>query len=105
VTNAFAAAVDALFADPNIAEDAIWKPGGTEPGIPVRIIRKTPDRLAEFGDSRAVLATILIDVRVAEVASPASGDVVAIGPDLFEIIGTPTRDAFVLVWTCEVAMS
>ena len=55
----FASAIDALFADPNIGEDALWKAGGVDAGVAVRIIRKSTDRMAEFGDSRAVLPTVV----------------------------------------------
>jgi hypothetical protein len=50
--SAFTSAVDMLFADSNIGEDALWKAGGIGAGVAVRIIRKSPDRMAEFGDSR-----------------------------------------------------
>ncbi|WP_420848242.1 head-tail joining protein [Prosthecomicrobium hirschii] len=44
--------MDALFADPNIGEDALWKAGGVGAGVAVRIIGKSPDRMSEFGESR-----------------------------------------------------
>jgi hypothetical protein len=72
-------------------------------GIAVRVIRKSPDEVVGFGSSRAVMATVLIDVRVSEIASPASGDTVEIAGDLFDIIGTPVRDGLGLVWTCEAS--
>jgi hypothetical protein len=102
---AFGAAIDAIFRDANVAEDATWRAGGIGDGIAVRVIRKSPDEVVGFGSSRAVMATILIDLRVSEVASPASGDTAEIGGDLFEIIGTPVRDGLGLVWTCEAAAS
>jgi hypothetical protein len=98
---AFGAAIDAIFRDNNVAEDALWRAGGAGAGIAVRLIRKSPDELVGFASSRAVMATVLIDVRVAEVASPAPDDTVEIADDVFAIIGTPTRDSLGLVWTCE----
>jgi hypothetical protein len=71
---AFGAAIDAIFRDANVAEDAIWRAGGAGDGIAVRVIRKSPDEVVGFGSSRAVMATVLIDVRALEIASPASGD-------------------------------
>jgi hypothetical protein len=103
--DAFTAASDALFGDPNIARDAIWRAGGVGAGVPVRIIARRPDQAVGFGDSRAVLPTTLIDMRRAEVADPASGDTVEIDSETFEIIATPTIDSLRLVWTCEVAPS
>ncbi|MFN3624471.1 MAG: hypothetical protein ACK4TP_10450 [Hyphomicrobium sp.] len=103
MVDAFAAATDALFADPNIATDAIWRAGGMGGGIAVRVIRKSPDAVAGFGDSRVVLPAVLIDVRRSEVAEPAAGDTVEIDSKLFEIVAAPTLDSLRLVWTCEAA--
>jgi hypothetical protein len=101
--DAFAAATDALFADPNIARDAIWRAGGVGNGVSVRIITKRPDQVSSFGDSRAILPTTLIDVRRSEISEPASGDTVEIESETFEVIATPTIDSLRLVWTCEAA--
>lgn len=100
---AFVAAIDAIFRDANVAEDALWRAGGAGDGTTVRVVRKSPDEVVGFGDSRAVLPTLLIDVRRSDVADPAGGDTVEIGTGVFEIIGTPVLDSLGLVWTCEVA--
>lgn len=100
---AFAAAIDTIFRDGNIAEDALWRAGGLGSGQAVRIVRKSPDEVVGFGASRAVMATMLIDVRVSEVASPVAGDSVEIDGELFDILGTPVRDGLGLVWTCEAS--
>jgi hypothetical protein len=103
VADIFAAATDALFADPNMARDATWRAGGTGEGTAARVITKKPDQVVGFGDSRAVLPTMLIDVRRSEVSGPANGDTVEIDGDTFEIIATPIADSLGLVWTCEAA--
>jgi hypothetical protein len=103
VQAAFAAAIDAIFRDGNIAEDALWRAGGLGSGQAVRIVRKSPDEVVGFGASRAVIAAVLIDVRVSEVASPVPGDSVEIDGELFDILGTPVRDGLGLVWTCEAS--
>ena len=101
MTYAFVAAIDALFADPNIGEDALWMAGGVGAGVAVRIIRKSPDRMAEFGDSRAVLPTVGIDIRRSQAATIAEGDLIVIGAETFKIIGEPMGDALGLVSACE----
>jgi hypothetical protein len=101
--SAVAVVTDVLFADPNIARDAIWRAGGAGAGIAVRVVTRRPDQVVGFGDSRAILPTMLIDVRRSEISDPASGDTVEIDGDLFEIIATPTSDSLGLVWTCEGA--
>ncbi|HXF89603.1 MAG TPA: hypothetical protein VNK48_14705 [Xanthobacteraceae bacterium] len=98
---AFAAAIDAIFGDSSMAEDALWRAGGSDPAVPVRVIRRAPDAVVGFGDSRALLPSVLIDVRRSEVAEPASGDTVEIEGELFEVIAAPVVDSFGLLWTCE----
>lgn len=99
--DAFTSAIDALFADPNIGEDALWKAGGVGAGVAVRIIRKSPDRMAEFGDSRAVLPTVGIDIRRSQAAAITEGDLILIGAETYRIIGEPTGDSLGLVLACE----
>lgn len=100
---AFAVAIDMIFADTNIGEDALWLPGGVGPGMPIRVIRKSPDKVVEFGDSRAIAGTVLLDVRRSEAAAIAVGDRIVIGTETFQIIGEPMGNAIVLVFSCEVA--
>ena len=95
--DAFTSAIDALFADPNIGEDALWKAGGVGAGVAVRIIRKSPDRMAEFGESRAVLPTVGIDIRRSQAATITEGDLILIGAETFKIISEPIGDALGLV--------
>jgi hypothetical protein len=101
--NAIELAIDALFDDPNLGRDAMWRAGGAGDGSAVRVIRKRPDQVVGFGDSRAVMPTVVIDVRRAEVPNPASGDTVEIEGVTFALIATPTIDAERLVWTCEAS--
>lgn len=99
----FAAAINDLFGDVNLAQEVTWRAGGGGSGVSVRVITKRPDQVGSFGDSRAVLPTMLIDVRRSEVAEPATGDTVEIDGNLFEVIAAPTLDSLRLVWTCEAA--
>jgi len=99
----FIVATDALFADPNLATDAIWRAGGAGTGTVVRVVTRRPDQVIGFGDSRAVLPTLLIDVRRSEVPEPATGDTVEIDGELFEVIAAPIIDSVRLMWTCEAA--
>ncbi len=99
----FAQASDDLFDDPHLALKALWRANGADAGIPVRVILRRPDEVVGFGDSRAVLPSVLIDVRRSDVAAPAAGDTVEIAGDVFEIIAAPVADSLGLVWTCEAA--
>lgn len=99
--NAFAAAIDLLFEDPNMAVDALYRAGGAGSGTPVRVIRKAPDQLANFGDSRFVTDTLTLDVRVSEVPGLAVGDTLEINGETFEVRSEPVRDRERLVWSTE----
>jgi hypothetical protein len=98
---AFRVALDVLFANPNLGEHALWLAGGVSPGVAVRIIRRRPDAVVEFGASRALMATVLLDLRRTEAMAIQEGDLVVIGADTFKIIGSPASDPMGLVLTCE----
>jgi len=99
--NAFAAALDALFADINMAVDATWYPVGGAPQ-PIRVIRKAPDEVTAFGSAQILSETTLVDVRTSEMANPKPGDGISIGAENFTIQGAPKRDRERLLWTLEL---
>lgn len=99
---AFAAAMDALFADLNLGADAIWRPGGIG-DVPVRIVRKAPDQVEPFGDSRALLGSLAVDVRRSDAPMLAEGDVIEIGGVAFRVIAEPVADALGLALAVELA--
>lgn len=97
----FAAAIDDLFADPNIARTAVWRAGGTGPGMPVRVISRRPDSVAEFGAIRLAVETTVFDLRISEVPDLAEGDTLEVNGETFVVQGEPRRDAARLVWTAD----
>lgn len=99
--SAFASVVDTLFADPNLAREAIYEPvtGGD---YPVRVVARRADAVTEFGEARLWSETTRFDVRVSEVAAPRSGDRLVLDGDTFIVQGEPVRDRERLVWTIEV---
>ncbi|MBK8174802.1 MAG: hypothetical protein IPK66_05885 [Rhodospirillales bacterium] len=99
--NVFKEAMDALFADPNLGIDTVYRVSGADPAVPARVILRRPDRVGTLGETRIVTETLLIDVRVSEVAAPADGDTIEAGRTVFVIQGEPIRDAEQLVWTVE----
>ena len=99
--NAFAAAIEMLFADPNIGVDAIYTSDGGAPVL-VRTVARRADAVSEFGDARLWSETTRIDLRVAEVPNPRPGDRLEIDGDAFLIQGEPVRDRERLVWTVDL---
>ena len=81
--NAFATAMNVIFADPHMAVDAIWFAGGTGPGVTVRVIRKSPDEITPFEAARILSETTQLDARVSDMPTPAPSDLIRIGLEDF----------------------
>jgi hypothetical protein len=96
--SAFAAAIDGLFADGNLARDAVYIAEGSAPRL-VRVVTRRPDEVTTFGEARLWSETTRIDLRVAEVPSPRPGERIEIDGEAFLIQGEPVRDRERLVWT------
>jgi hypothetical protein len=99
--SAFASAIDALFADPNLARDALRRVGGTGEPVTVRVIPRQPDRIESFGETRVHSETAQFDVRVNEVPDPRPGDTLEIEGEVFVIQGEPVGDREHLIWTLD----
>jgi hypothetical protein len=97
--NAFATAVDRIFADRNMAVDALWFAGGTGPGVAIRVIRKSPDEITPFGAGRILSETTVLDARVADMPIPTQGDLIQIVAETFILQGEPKLDRERLIWT------
>ena len=97
---AFAAAVDALFADPNLGREATYEPVDGDP-FPVRVIARRADAITEFGEARLWSETTRFDVWASEVAQPRPGDRVVIEGATYRVQGEPQRDRERLVWTID----
>lgn len=100
--SAFAAMIDAIFGDPNMAADALLRVAGAGEPLPVRVILRAPDRIATWGDGRFVTDTAFLDVRVSEAPWLAAGDTFEIAGELFEVQSAPVRDRERLCWAAEV---
>ena len=98
----FAAALVQLFADPNIGVDAIWRPGGGGPGVPLRVVRRSPDDEVSFGGSTMIAETNRIDAIISQCPDLRSGDAFEIEGEDFVVQGAPTRDRDRLLWQIEL---
>ena len=100
--NAFSAAMDRIFGHPDMGTSAVWIAGGTSEERPIRLIRRAPDRITEFGSARILSETLTADIRVSDLPDPRPGDVIVIGTESFAIQGEPIRDRDRLIWTVEL---
>jgi len=99
--NALSIGMDALFADDNIASDAIYTAGVGSPVL-VRVVARRADNITGFGTAKLWSETQRFDLRVSEVATPRPGDRLEIAGEAFLIQGEPVRDAERLIWTIDV---
>lgn len=98
---AFMVALDSQFEDPNHGLDAVWRAGGADPGVAVRVILRAPDGAVGFGERRFVVDTVSLRVRVSEAPTLAEGDTFEIGAAVYEVHGAPSRDPLRILWTAE----
>jgi hypothetical protein len=101
----FAAALDRIFATPAMAVAAVWISATTSEERPIRVIRRAPDRITEFGAGRFVSDTMMVDVRLSDLPAPTPGDLIIIGADSYTIQGEPLRDRERLIWSLDLRPS
>ena len=103
--NVFATAMDRIYANPSMAAAAVWISATKSEERPIRVIRRTPDRITEFGAGRFVSDTMMVDVRVSDMLDPRTGDLIVIGAESFTIQGEPVRDRERLIWSLDLRPS
>ncbi|PWS34419.1 hypothetical protein DFH01_25730 [Falsiroseomonas bella] len=95
--SAFAAAMEALVADPNLGSDAVYRQGGSGAPISLRVLRSSPDRVADAFGTEILSATDILSVAIAQLPDLAAGDSFALGPDLLAVTHAE-RDASGTAW-------
>ena len=101
----FTAAMDRIYSNPSMAVAALWMSATTSEERTIRVLRRAPDRITEFGAGRFVSDTTMVDVRVYDLPDPRPGDLIVIGADSFTIQGEPLRDRERLIWSLELRPS
>ncbi len=94
-------ATAALFCDPNLGQDALWRSGGAGVPVAVRVMLRRPDAATGFGEGRFVTGCVLIDVECAALGALAPGDTFEVGGVIYEVRGEPLRDALRHLWKAE----
>ena len=84
--NAFALAVDTLFEDPNIGDDAIVQ--GSPPRT-IRVVRKMPDEVERFASRQILTGTLVLEVRAQDMAGIAVGTRILVAGAMRVVRGTP----------------
>jgi hypothetical protein len=101
----FTAAMDRIYSNPSMAVAALWMSATTSEERTIRVIRRAPDRITEFGAGRLVSDTMMVDVRVYDLPAPRPGDLIVIGADSFTVQSEPLRDRERLIWALDLRPS
>ena len=98
--NIFAHAIDDLFAEPNLARDAIFRPAGSG-DVHCRVILRGQDVDANPFGVDVIAEGTVIEVRSSEVTTPTRGDSFIIDAATYTLNAAPRRDdPDRLIWTC-----
>ena len=98
----FDTAVQALFRDPNMTEDALWRPSGVGAGITIRIIRIQPQAQFDIGGVKLVQDNVLFDVPAGMAPTIDENDTIEAGGEVFKIQSPPVRSMSGRIWRVDV---
>lgn len=100
--SAIGSAIETLFADPNLAQEASYQVGGTGTPLTIRIVARRPDQIIGFGETRLHSESDVFDIRVSEVSNPRPGDTLTVDGATYVVQGEPVRsDPDRLIWTLD----
>jgi len=91
LVSAFAPALGALFADPNMGRDAVYVAGVGAPVL-LRVVAWRAEAVTDFGDARLWSETTGNDLRTAGVSAPRPGHRIEIAGEPFLIQSESARD-------------
>lgn len=93
-------AVDAVFGEFGV--DATYLPQSGDPPTTIRVVTKASNEIIDFGDSRILADTLLMEVRRNEV-NPAQDDLINLNGQDYLIQAPPQiLDTDQLVWTLDM---
>ena len=95
--SAFGDAMVSLIADPHLGCDAEYRQGGTGAPISLRVLRSSPDRMADAFGTEVISASDILSLTIATLPDIAAGDSFAIGADLLTVRHAE-RDASGTAW-------
>jgi hypothetical protein len=95
--SAFDTAMASLIADPHLGVDAQYRQGGTGAPISLRVLRSSPDRMADAFGTEMISASDILSLAIATLPDIAPGDSFAIGADLLTVRHAE-RDATGTAW-------
>ena len=95
--SAFDTAMASLIADAHLGVDAQYRQGGTGAPVSLRVLRSSPDRMADAFGTEMISASDILSLAIATLPDIAPGDSFAIGADLLTVRHAE-RDATGTAW-------
>ncbi len=95
--SAFAAAMDALAADPNTGVTATYRAGGTGAPVLLRVVHSAPDRLGDAFGTSLIQASDVLTVAIALLPALDADDTFTLGADILTVQHAE-RDAAGIAW-------
>jgi hypothetical protein len=95
--SAFDAAMASLIADAHLGVDAQYRQGGIGAPISLRVLRSSPDRMADAFGTEVISASDILSLAIATLPDIASGDTFSIGGEVLTVRHAE-RDASGTAW-------
>jgi hypothetical protein len=95
--SAFDTAMASLIADPHLGCAAQYRQGGTGAPVSLRVLRSSPDRMADAFGTEVISASDILSLAIATLPDIAAGDSFLIGGEVLTV-GHAERDASGTAW-------
>jgi hypothetical protein len=95
--SAFDGAMAALLADPHLGVDALYRAGGTGSPVALRVLRSSPDRMADAFGTEVISASDIVSLAIATLPDITAGDTFSIGGEVLTVRHAE-RDATGTAW-------
>ena len=95
--SAFDGAMASLIADAQLGVDALYRAGGTDAPVSLRVLRSSPDRMADAFGTEMISASDILSLAIATLPDLAAGDSFSIGGEVLTVRHAE-RDATGTAW-------
>ena len=95
--SAFDAAMASLIADAHLAVDAQYRQGGSAAPVSLRVLRSSPDRMADAFGTEIISASDILSLAIATLPDITAGDTFSIGGEVLTVRHAE-RDASGTAW-------
>jgi hypothetical protein len=83
--------------------DATFIDQGTLAQTAISVVKVAPEKFANFGFNEHIIPTLIVNVRVSEIAEIVAGDQITINSIAYTVIGDPEKDSQQLLWTVRLS--